>query len=51
MKRSQESPEGSGHSLHPLHASLVALNAVLKLRQTPGLSNPEQRIHLVLQHT
>jgi hypothetical protein len=51
MKRSQQPTQDSDYALHALQAAFVLLHAIFKLRQTPRLSDPEQRIHLVLQHT
>jgi hypothetical protein len=49
MRHRHQSAYGSSEALHPLHASLMSLDALLQLSQSPWLANPEKMIHLALQ--
>jgi hypothetical protein len=51
MRHRHQSAYGSSEALHPLHASLMSLDALLQLSQSPWLANPEKMIHLALQYT
>jgi hypothetical protein len=50
--KDRQHPTGSSYQpLHALHAPLMPFHPLLKLRQTSRLPNPEQLVHLILQHT